>query len=69
MIHTLQILRIMYPSGKYHQNTVKSIFRYGLRLQVTKDEGLAKYLETVLTQLQGRDDSHNLAMNAELADT
>lgn len=42
---------ILYQRGIYDPDTFETVKKYGLRMQVTKDEGLEAYLKNVLTQL------------------
>ena len=42
---------ILYQRGIYPPETFKRIQRYGLNMLITTDEGLGKYLDNVLGQL------------------
>lgn len=42
---------ILYQRGIYDPDSFDTVKKYGLRMQVTKDEGLEEYLKNVLTQM------------------
>lgn len=44
---------ILYQRGVYDPESFTPVNQYGLRLMVTADEGLKKYLQNVLGQLSG----------------
>lgn len=43
---------ILYQRGIYDPATFTAVQKYGIRLQVTTDQGLASYLQKVLTQME-----------------
>jgi len=44
---------ILYQRGLYAPEDFKRTKKYGLSMMVTSDEGLSKYLNTILTQISG----------------
>ncbi|WZN61473.1 mitotic spindle checkpoint protein Mad2 [Chloropicon roscoffensis] len=44
---------ILYQRGLYAPEDFKRTKKYGLSMMVTSDEGLSKYLNTILTQMSG----------------
>lgn len=44
---------ILFQRGIYDPDTFQFVKKYGLRLQVTTDDGLKEYISTVLSQLTG----------------
>eukprot|EP00462_Mataza_sp_D1_P006317 CAMPEP_0175122100 /NCGR_PEP_ID=MMETSP0087-20121206/1535_1 /TAXON_ID=136419 /ORGANISM="Unknown Unknown, Strain D1" /LENGTH=207 /DNA_ID=CAMNT_0016403713 /DNA_START=30 /DNA_END=653 /DNA_ORIENTATION=+ len=43
---------ILYTRGVYDPDTFSAVKKYGLRMQITNDEGLKGYIQTVMSQLQ-----------------